>query len=96
MIFNGTKLAGAFQIEIEKHVDERGFNARAWCATEFAGLGITTTFVQANIAVSDGHNEVIVTQSQTGGFEITTRRMPHSQSLTQETSVRNVANNACA
>src|SRR6478672_10824582 len=52
MIFRETALRGAFQIDIEKHVDERGFNARAWCARELGELGLAGTFVQANIAAS--------------------------------------------
>jgi dTDP-4-dehydrorhamnose 3,5-epimerase len=52
MIFRQTALPGAFQIDIEKHGDERGFNARAWCAREFEELGLATTFVQTNVAVS--------------------------------------------
>lgn len=55
MIFHRTALPGAFQIETEKHGDERGFNARAWCANEFGELGIASTFVQANIAFSTRH-----------------------------------------
>jgi dTDP-4-dehydrorhamnose 3,5-epimerase len=52
MIFRETALHGAFEIDIEKHGDERGFNARTWCAKEFEDMGLGAKFVQANIAAS--------------------------------------------
>jgi dTDP-4-dehydrorhamnose 3,5-epimerase len=52
MKFTGTGLDGAFVIEIEPHVDDRGFFARAWCRREFETTGIQSKFVQANIAFS--------------------------------------------
>lgn len=50
MIFNETKLAGSFVIEIELLQDERGFFARAWCEKEFQDRGLKTSFVQCNIS----------------------------------------------
>jgi dTDP-4-dehydrorhamnose 3,5-epimerase len=52
MKFISTGLDGAFVIEIEPIVDERGHFARAWCRREFEAAGIHVDFVQANIAVS--------------------------------------------
>lgn len=52
MIFEETRLEGAFVIHIEKHEDERGFFARAWCQKEFAAHGINLQFCQANLAAS--------------------------------------------
>jgi len=52
MILTETKLKGAFLIEIEKIVDDRGFFARAWCKNEFEKHGLQTELVQANIAFS--------------------------------------------
>ena len=49
MIFDELPLHGAFEISIEKIEDERGFNARGWCAREFAAAGLTTTVAQINI-----------------------------------------------
>ena len=50
MIFNETKLKGAYIIEIEKRVDERGFFARTWCKNEFELPGLNSQFVQANMS----------------------------------------------
>jgi dTDP-4-dehydrorhamnose 3,5-epimerase len=52
MIFEETKLKGAFVIRIEKIEDERGFFARAWCQKEFAAHGLNLQFVQANLAAN--------------------------------------------
>lgn len=48
MIFTPTGLDGAFLIEIERIVDERGFFARTWCRREAADHGIDVEFVQCN------------------------------------------------
>jgi dTDP-4-dehydrorhamnose 3,5-epimerase len=50
MRFTPTSLAGAFLIHLDPRVDARGMFARAFCAQEFAGQGLETTFVQANIS----------------------------------------------
>ena len=50
MIFKETKLKGAFTIEIEKRVDERGFFGRTWCKKEFEENGLTSDVVQTNIS----------------------------------------------
>jgi len=52
MIFTETKLKGAFVIEIEKLMDERGYFARAWCQREFREHGLETNFVQFNVSDS--------------------------------------------
>ena len=52
MKLTSTGLDGAFVIEIEPIVDDRGFFARAWCRREFEAAGIHLDFVQANIAFS--------------------------------------------
>jgi dTDP-4-dehydrorhamnose 3,5-epimerase len=43
-------LAGAVLVELERHVDERGFFARTWCADEFAAAGLPEQFVQSSIS----------------------------------------------
>ena len=48
MLFKPAQLAGAYVIEQEPRVDERGFFARAFCAQEFAAAGLETNFLQAN------------------------------------------------
>lgn len=53
MLFKQTKLSGAFVIEPERLVDERGFFARTWCQKEFNAHGLNTDLRQANIAFNE-------------------------------------------
>ena len=50
MKFIETELAGAWLIELEPAVDERGFFARSWCQREFAEHGLDSQLVQCNIS----------------------------------------------
>jgi len=50
MIFKETKLKDAFIIDLEKHQDDRGFFARAYCEKEFQNHGIESAVVQANVS----------------------------------------------
>jgi dTDP-4-dehydrorhamnose 3,5-epimerase len=50
MIFNETKLKGAFIIDIERREDPRGFFARAFCQHEFDAHGLKPMIAQANVA----------------------------------------------
>jgi dTDP-4-dehydrorhamnose 3,5-epimerase len=50
VIFVPTPVEGAFVIEPEKRVDERGYFARTWCAREFALHGLDVAFVQSNVS----------------------------------------------
>lgn len=50
MIFEETKLRGAYVIDIEPREDNRGFFARAFCQHEFADHGLKPVIAQANIA----------------------------------------------
>jgi dTDP-4-dehydrorhamnose 3,5-epimerase len=52
MRFARTDLSDAYLIHLDARVDQRGSFARAFCAREFAGQGLETTFVQANISTS--------------------------------------------
>ncbi len=52
MIFEETRLSGAFTIEFQPIRDNRGFFARAWCQKEFEAHGLITHFVQANLTFS--------------------------------------------
>lgn len=52
MIFTETKLPGAFIIDLDRKVDERGFFARVWCQEEFAAHGLSTKLVQMNVGFS--------------------------------------------
>ena len=49
MRFSETPLAGAYVIEPERLVDDRGFFARSWCRREFDALGLDGGLVQANL-----------------------------------------------
>ena len=40
MIFQETKLKGAFVIKLEPLIDDRGFFARTWCQREFEAHGL--------------------------------------------------------
>jgi dTDP-4-dehydrorhamnose 3,5-epimerase len=48
MIFNPTRLEGAFVIDLERHTDERGFLARTYCEKEFAEHGVPMRVVQSS------------------------------------------------
>lgn len=50
MIFQETKLKGAFEIHLERKTDERGFFARSWCQNEFENHQLTSRLVQCNIS----------------------------------------------
>lgn len=50
MIFTETLLKGAYIIELEKLVDERGFFSRVYCDREFEEHGLNTHYVQSNIS----------------------------------------------
>lgn len=47
-----TEIAGAFEIELEPHTDERGFFARQWCARELAERGLVTRIAQISMSMS--------------------------------------------
>lgn len=49
MIFEELPLKGAFVITLERIEDDRGFNARAWCAREFEAAGLTARVNQVNV-----------------------------------------------
>ena len=50
MIFTETKLKGAFIVDVERKLDERGFFARSFCQNEFSARGLKSTIAQANVA----------------------------------------------
>lgn len=52
MIFEETELPGAHRITLEKHGDERGYFARAWCRREMEEAGLNADVVQANVSLS--------------------------------------------
>jgi dTDP-4-dehydrorhamnose 3,5-epimerase len=48
--FIETDLPGAYVLELEQRLDERGFFARVWCRDEFAALKLTTELAQCSIS----------------------------------------------
>lgn len=52
MIFTETKLKGAFEIEIKKIGDERGFFGRSWCKKEMEEVGLNVNIAQINTSLS--------------------------------------------
>jgi dTDP-4-dehydrorhamnose 3,5-epimerase len=52
VIFLSTTLPGAFVIEPERRLDERGYFARTWCRREFESAGLHADFVQSSISKS--------------------------------------------
>ena len=50
MRFVATELPDAFVLELERHEDERGFFARAWCRDEFAEHGLVPYLAQCSIS----------------------------------------------
>jgi dTDP-4-dehydrorhamnose 3,5-epimerase len=52
MIFTETGLPGAFLIEAEPQVDDRGFFVRIFCQKEFTARGVNASVAQANTSFS--------------------------------------------
>ena len=50
MVFTETGLSGAFIVDVERHIDERGFFARSWCNREFDQRGLNPSVVQCNVS----------------------------------------------
>ena len=50
MLFRATRIAGAYEVDLDPHEDERGFFARTWCAREAAALGLPDRIVQASVS----------------------------------------------
>ncbi|HWZ87757.1 MAG TPA: dTDP-4-dehydrorhamnose 3,5-epimerase [Polyangiaceae bacterium] len=50
MQFIESELPGAYVIELERHLDERGFFARSYCEREFREHGLPDRFPQCNLS----------------------------------------------
>lgn len=50
MIFTETPLKGAFLIDLEPHLDSRGFFARTFCRREFEAHGLNPAIAQCNLS----------------------------------------------
>jgi dTDP-4-dehydrorhamnose 3,5-epimerase len=70
MKFQELAIPGVFRVDIEQRHDERGFFARTFCATEFAGQGLETHWVQMNSSLTR-------TQGSVRGMHF--QRPPHAE-----------------
>jgi dTDP-4-dehydrorhamnose 3,5-epimerase len=52
MIFEETKIAGIFKIQLEPVSDDRGFFARSWCRKEFETRGLNPHLAQCSLSFS--------------------------------------------
>jgi dTDP-4-dehydrorhamnose 3,5-epimerase len=52
MIFKETSLSGAYIIELDKRIDERGFFSRFFCVNEYGALNLDNKIHQINISFS--------------------------------------------
>lgn len=50
MKFTPLPLEGAYEVDLERREDARGFFARTYCAGEFSALGLCTEWVQMNLS----------------------------------------------
>ena len=69
MIFNETKLKGAFIIEVEKRVDHRGYFTRTFCVDEFKKHELAFEFVQGNMSYTLKKNTLRGMHYQMNGAE---------------------------
>lgn len=54
MIFEPTRLEGAWLVSLEHKKDSRGFFARTWCREEFAAQGLDTEIAQQSMSHTVG------------------------------------------
>jgi dTDP-4-dehydrorhamnose 3,5-epimerase len=50
MRFTELEIAGVYLVELDKHMDERGFFARSWCEEEFENQGLNSRLSQCNLS----------------------------------------------
>lgn len=110
MIFHETGLSGAYLVEIERRVDDRGFFARSWCQREFAERGLNSDLVQCNISFNKErgtlrglhfqrppHEEAkLVRCTQGAVFDVIVDLRPTSPSFTKHYGVRLDSDNRLA
>lgn len=107
MIFIKTTLDGAFLVEPERNIDERGFFASNWSEKEFAEQGLVPQFVESNISFSlkrgtlrgmhyqaKPHGQAKLVRCTSGSiFDVIIDLRPDSSSFRQWTSVELTAQN---
>ena len=109
MKFTPTALPGAYLVEIEPLVDERGFFARSWCRREFAEHGLNADLVQCNISYNRAegtlrgmhyqaapHEEVKVVRCTRGAiYDVLVDLRPDSPTYRSWTACELTASNRC-
>lgn len=107
VIMQPTGLEGAYLIELEPIVDERGFFARAWSRSEFVELGLSGTIEQCNIAFNEHrgtlrgmhfqrspHEETKVVRCTAGAiYDVIVDLRPHSPTYLQWRAIELSAEN---
>lgn len=107
MIFQETKLAGAFVIELEKFEDERGFFARSWSEREFAERDLEPRLAECNVSFNpkrgtlrglhyqtSPHGQAKVVRCTMGAiFDVIVDLRPKSSTFKQWVSVELTARN---
>ncbi len=58
MKFTELPLKGSYLIELDKHVDDRGYFARTFCTQEFADHGLVTNFIQTSTSFNHKKNQI--------------------------------------
>jgi len=56
--FTPLPLNGAYIIELDKHIDERGYFARIFCKQEFAIYDLVTDFVQMSTSFNKNKGQI--------------------------------------
>ncbi|MCP4171881.1 MAG: dTDP-4-dehydrorhamnose 3,5-epimerase [Fuerstiella sp.] len=69
MKFTPAKIEGAWIVEQQRHVDDRGFFARSWCQAEFTDHGLNPDLVQCNVSFNRNRGTVRGMHFQTAPFE---------------------------
>ena len=71
MKFTPLPLEGAYLIELDPHIDERGFFARIFCQKEFSDLGLVTNFIQMSTSFNNKKDQIRGMHYQISPFEET-------------------------
>lgn len=69
MLFTKTYLKGAYSIDVERRMDERGFFGRSWCQQEFEAHGLNPKLVQCNISFNKKRGTLRGMHYQAAPFE---------------------------
>jgi dTDP-4-dehydrorhamnose 3,5-epimerase len=101
MRFEATSLRGTVIVDVDRHVDDRGFFARTWCAEEFAAAGLADGFVQSSVSwnehihtlrgmhwQAEPHGEAKLVRCTRGAiFDVAIDLRPESRSYLQHITV---------